>query len=125
MEIKKAYFDDKGWPVVDGQKILLMGAHLYLDGEDVGRFHFHRNKSYSLVLYSSDGYKKFAEAIKRKEVQLSDGDIILEISAEDFERNYLQKLETVHRDTQSYFEKEVEFPFGERVPREVLESTSH
>ena len=119
--IVKATIDELGWPIIEGQKFLMMGEHLYLDGEDVGRFHFMQNKAYTLVLNSPEDYKKFAEAMTRKEVQLSVyHETIVEVPFKDFERQYLQKLEAVHRDAESYFVRDIEYPIGKRFPEKLL-----
>lgn len=121
-KIVKATIDDLGWPVIDGQRYTLMGEHLYLDGEDIGRFHFMKKGSYTLVLKGPEGYKSFAQALMRDEVQIScDDETLIEFSIADFENRYLKRLEAIHRDGESFFKRDVQFPVGERVPKEVLE----
>lgn len=120
MQIKKGRISDDGLSLIDG-KTCVAGENLYLDGNYLGRFHSTKEGNYVLVLGGWPEYKKFAEAMNRKDVQLSlDKDTIIEVPFQDFENHYLSKLETVHADPISYIVREAEFPTGERVPANLV-----
>ena len=93
-----------------------MSEDIEYRGEYLGKMHWGKGKHHMLVFEGTAPLEKLLKLNSEETIMFGGA----EITIEKFKSEWLPKIEAIYTSGKAYFTRETPFPFGYRVPDEIL-----